>query len=54
MKIYNLQIIISTILNETYLFEKKDGDEVRKICGNEMNCGNKLEKILEKEVKKKR
>ena len=30
MKIYNLQIIISTILNETYLFEKKDGDEVRK------------------------
>ena len=30
MKMYNLQIIISTMLNETYPFEMKDGDEVRK------------------------
>ena len=39
----------SAMSNKTYLFEKKDGDEVRKKI-----CGNQLEKRLEKEIKKKR
>ena len=42
----NNEIIISTLLKETYIFEKKDSDEVRKNCGDQRNCGKRLEKEI--------
>lgn len=40
--------------NETYLFEKKDSDKMKKNCGNQRNYRYKPEKRLEKEIKNKK
>jgi len=42
------------MLNETYLFEKKDSDKMKKNGGNQRNYRYKLEKRLEKEIKNKK